>query len=229
MRRIAALAAALLIPACGGGGGGGGLATAQIVVVNTTNNFTVSIVGFDYDGTVNQNWVCQAGQANLTIASSMSSGTVDVVIFDGAGAEVYNNSHTSIGGLTVQTRPGGAAGTWRVVMDFSDVTLSSAIVLDADTAPAEVDEVTLASVFGTSDFYTFHAGWGNVQANVSIGSVSAGTLDVVIRDGSNNIVFNQTITAAVNTQTSLGDAGTWTIQLDFGGATLSGSLSITSP
>lgn len=223
--------AALLVPACGGfGGPGGNLQTATVVVVNNADTFSVSIVGFDCDETVDQNWTCTTGQANLTIGSSVSAGSVDIVVYDGAGAVVYANSHNAVSGLTVQTRPGGTSGTWRVVTAFSDATLAGAITLNADTAPPDADQVTLTSVFGTSDFYTFHAGWGAVSANVIIGGVSAGSLAVVIRDGSNAEVFNMAVpSGGFSGTTSPGQAGTWTIELDFSGASLAGSVSITSP
>jgi hypothetical protein len=219
---------------CGGGGGGGGVlpSFATVVVVNNPDTFTVSVSGFDYDGTVDRAWSCSTSQAELTIASSLTAGSVRVRLYDHVNALVYDNTHDSIGGLGVTSRT-GTAGTWRVIMDFDDVTLAGALVLEADTLGSP-DAITLSSAFGSNDLYTFHAAWGAVSADVSVGGVSVGSLDVSIWHGgqdpqSDAPFYTATVgTGGLNATTPAGQAGTWTIRLDFSGAAVASALSITS-
>jgi hypothetical protein len=215
-----------------GPGAGSGAGTSTVVITNSTDSFTVAVVGFDYDGKVDRNWTCTKPQANLTIGSSMAAGSVHIVVRDGLGALVYDNTHEGVGGLDVQTRA-GASGLWRVIMDFSDATLSGAITLEADDPPT-LDSVSLSSALGTSDAYLFHAEWGAVTADVSVASVSSGSLEIRIWHGgqdplSDSPFFEATVgSGGLAATTAAGLPGTWTIELDFSGASLAGSLSITS-
>lgn len=216
---------------CGGGGGSDFLPTfATVVVVNNPDSFSVAISGFDYDGTVDRDWSCAAAQANLTIGSSMADGSVSITVYDDADAVVYANSHHDIGGLRVQTRS-GAPGLWRVVMIFSDATISGAITLDADLPPT-LDAISLSSAFGTSDSYRFHAEWGAVTADISVGNVSANSLIVRIWHGGQDpdvdVPFFEQSMAAGTFTTGTGSAGTWTVDLVFSSATLAGAVTVDS-
>jgi len=220
---------------CGAGSGGLGFIPSTVVVTNNPDSFSVAVVGGDYSGTVDRVWVCNATQADVTMGASMSSGTVDIVVYDAAAPTptiVYNNTHRAIGALNVQTRP-GVAGNWRVVMNFSSATIAGAITLDADTPPT-LDSVSLGSAFGTTGLYTFHADWAAVTVNVSVGSVSAGSATVRIWHGTQNPAADtphyqaSVPSGGLNATTAAGQAGVWTVQLDFSGASLAGSVSVTS-
>jgi len=228
------------IPGCGGSGAGVVFPiVAQVVVVNTQNSFTVTLVGFGYDGTVNQNWKCDGDQAKLTLGTSMFGGTMHIVIKDHAGTTVYNNIHSgSMGGLTVQTDPGGVPGTWNVFIDFNDSSWAGAITVNADF-PDTKDAISIGSGIGGSDTYIFHATWDGtvgmpVHVSVATGMTS-GTVRVRIWDpltltsGPASYDVTQIVgAAAVSDDIQTGGSGTWTVQIDFSGCTLGGAISITN-
>lgn len=212
--------------------GGGGSGTAMVVVSNSTDRFVVTVSGWDIDQNIDRTWSCTRTQARITLASSLSEGSFTLIVYDGLGAVVYDNRHEGIGGLETQTRA-GAPGTWRVFLDFSDARLSGEIVLVGDTGAAE-DLLSIASAFGGSGQYTFHAEWGAVQASVSIGSVSAGSVQIRIWDGSQDPDVDAPLleadvgTGGLNTMSGPGSAGTWTIKLGLSSGALAGAISVTS-
>jgi hypothetical protein len=212
---------------------------ASVVVVNTADTFTVTLVGFGYSGTVDRMWSCSAAQAKLTLGSSMVGGSVHIVIQDNGGGTVYDNVHSNtMGGLTVQTKPGGAPGTWHVVMSFSGATWTGAVVLDADTLPAP-DAVSIGSGIGGSDTYIFHGGWNAtggtpIQVTVATG-ITGGSVRIRLWDPATPTTspapFDQTVnvgTPTLNGSITTGGAGTWTVQIDFSSCVLGGAISITN-
>jgi len=225
----------------GGCGGGGHIfipLVSEVVVVNTADTFTVTLVGFGYDGTIDRMWPCSASQAKVTLGTSMFGGSVHIVIRDNANTVVYDNIHSgTTGGLTVQTAPGGVAGTWRVVFDFNNASWSGAIVLDADNPP-QPDTISIGSGIGGSDSYLFHAGWDTttVPVHVSVATgLSSGSVRIRIWDPgtptTNPAPYDVTVTsasAAVSDDILTGGPGTWTIQIDFSGATLGGAIDLTN-
>jgi hypothetical protein len=237
------MAAALLLSLGGSqmggcGSGGGGVFVSYVVVVNTTDQFTATLVGFDVDSTIDRTWVCTEPQANLTIGSSMFSGSVHIVVEDDNGDVVYDNIHSgNVGGVTVQTAPGGVPGVWRVFMDFDDAAWAGAIVLEADNPPT-LDAISIGSGISNDDSLIFYASWDTttVPVHVSMASgLSAGTVRVRLWDPDDPIgtpSFDMTIntgTGAVSQDIdTAAAAGTWMIQIDFTGCTLGGAISITN-
>lgn len=236
------MAAALLMSLggsqMGGCGGSNGFFVSYVVVVNQSDTFTATLVGFDVDSTIDQNWVCTEPQANLTIGSSMFTGSVHILVEDDAGNIVYDNVHSGqVGGISVQTRPGGAPGNWRVFMDFDDAAWAGAIVLAADNPPT-LDEISIGTGIGNSDSLIFFAEWDTttVPVHVSMASgISAGTIRVRLWDPddpvgtpSKDLLIN-TGTGAVSDDTdTAAPPGIWMIQIDFSGCTLGGAISITN-
>ena len=119
MKRTASVALACMGLLTFGGSQMGGCGTAgtdiplisEVIVVNVADSFTVTLVGFGYSGSVDQNWSCSGTQAKVTLGTSMFGGSAHIVIQDNAGTTVYDNTHSgSIGGITVQTSPGGVPG-----------------------------------------------------------------------------------------------------------------------
>jgi hypothetical protein len=240
MRNLTAAALFLTLAGSqmGGCGSTGGVFVSYVAVVNVEDTFTATLVGFDVDATIDRTWKCTTPQANLTIGSSMFSGSVHILVEDDNGDVVYNNvHHGNVGGITVQTKPGGQPGFWRVFMDFDDAAWSGAIVLDADTAP-DPDSISIGSGIASNDSLVLFAQWDttSVPVHVSMATgLSAGTVrirlwdpddpvgspsyDVTINSGT-GVVSDDIDTAAA--------AGTWMIQLDFTGCTLGGAVSISN-
>jgi len=216
---------------CGPGGNDDAIpSVSMVVVVSVTDSYTASLQGVRHSETVTRPWPCTAAQANLALGQSIAEGSVRIQVFDDAGTSVYDNTHgASVNGLSTQTRPGGAPGTWTVILTVSDATWQGAITLNADSPPS-ADGVTLGSGFSTSGSWTFHAGWsaGTAQVTVAAG-LSSGSVRIRIWDGAAALVYDRTltpVTGAVSEPTASGAAGTWTIVLDFGGAVAGGAVSL---
>lgn len=222
---------------CGSGGGGIPF-IADVVVVNTADTFTVTLVGLGYSGTVDRNWPCSGTQAKVSLGTSMFGGSVHIVIQDNAGTTVYDNTHSgTTGGITVQTKPGGVAGTWHVNLHFSDASWAGAITFNADN-PQTADVVSIGSGFGGSDSNLYHAAWdtGSAPVHVSVATgLTSGSLRVRIWNPATPTTspasYDVTVTSvspAVSDDIVTGGAGTWTIQVDFSGAVLGGAVSISN-
>ena len=246
MRKLTAAALFLSLAGSQMGGCGGspaGLFVSYVVVVNTTDQFTATLVGFDVDTTIDRAWICTEPQANLTIASSMFTGSVHILVQDDNGDEVYNNVHGgNIGAVTVQTRPGGAPGTWRVFMDFDDAAWSGAIVLEADDPPTP-DEISIGTGIGGDCFLLLHAFWdaGSAPVHLSVaGGVSGGSVTIRLWDPDDDLLaaapYEVTLNAGASsftadltsTTTGTAPAGTWTIQIILNDAAVGGAISLTN-
>lgn len=204
---------------------------ATLVVVNNPDSFTVSMVGVQHSETVNQNWSCSAAQANITFAQTMLQGSVRILILDNAGAAVYDNTHgPAAGGIQVQTRPGGAPGTWNVTVDASGATWTGAISITADTPPT-ADAITLGSGQSSGGTWTFYVDWTAGPAQVGVGTgIGTGSLRIRLWDSAAVPVYDRTIssvTGAVSEPTAAGAAGTWTIQIDFSGMAAGSAVTLT--
>jgi hypothetical protein len=212
---------------------------AEVIVVNTADSFTTTLVGLGYTGTVDRMWPCSGTQAVVTLGTSLLGGSVRIRIDDDAGTNVYDNLHgTTMGGLTAPTSPGGVAGSWRVILDFTNANWTGAITLDADN-PQTNDAISIGTGIGGSGSFVFHADWdasSGTPAHVSVASgLSSGSIQIRIWDPaappatptqSYSIPFG---TGAISDDITTGTArGTWTIQIDFSGCTLGGAIAITN-
>jgi hypothetical protein len=212
---------------------------SEVIVVNTADTFTTTLVGLGYSGTVDQMWPCSGTQAQVTLGTSMLGGSVHILIEDDAGTPVYDNHHGgTLGGLTVQTKPGGAAGTWHVALDFTDASWAGAITFTADN-PQTNDSISIGSGIGGSDSYVFYADWDassgppvhvSVATGLSSGSIQIRIWDPAAPPGTPTRTYAiDTGTGAVSDDIATGTVrGTWTIQIDFSGCTLGGAISVTN-
>lgn len=222
----------------GCGSTGAGLFVSYVVVVNQTDSFVTTLVGLDYDGTVDRVWRCDSPQANVTIGGAMYGGSVRILIEDDAGTVVYDNVHSgSVGGISVQTMPGGVPGFWHVVLDFNDAGWSGAITLTADDPPTK-DSISIGNGIGTSDSYLLYAEWDTdtVPVHVSLASgLSAGQVRIRLWDPDDPI-GSPTYDAVINTGTgavsddidTAAGPGIWMIQIDCSGTTLGSAISISN-
>lgn len=234
MRKLAGLALlGFLGPACLSTTPG---AISQVIVVNNNDNFTVTLVGFGYSGTVDRPWACSTPQANVTLGTSMLGGSVHIVIRDNANTVVYDNTHSgSMGAIDVQTMPGAVAGAWRVTMDFSGCTWAGAIVIDADTLP-KPDAISIGSGISTSDSNLYLAGWDasvtpvhvSVATGLNSGSIRVRIWNPTAPPGTPSYDITVTSASPAVSDDVAGAAGTWTVQIDFNGASLGGAISITN-
>ncbi len=212
---------------------------AEVVVVNTADSFTVALLGVGYTGTVDRMWSCSGTQAQLSLGTSMIGGSVRIRVYDHAGTAVYDNLHgATMGGLTVQTRPGGGAGTWRVILDFTGATWTGAIAFDADN-PQTNDAIAIGSGIGGSDSCLFYADWdasSGTPVHVSVASgLATGSIEIRIWDPAappgtptrtyaipfgTGAISDDIVTATPR--------GTWAIEIDFNGCTLGGAIGVTN-
>ena len=141
---------------------------AEVVVVNAADSFTVALVGLGYTGTVDRMWPCSGTQARLSLGTSTIAGSVRIRVYDHAGTAVYDNLHgATMGGLTAPTKPGGAAGTWRVILDFTGATWTGAISFDADN-PQTNDAVSIGTGAISDDIVTATArGTWTIQVDLN--------------------------------------------------------------
>ena len=215
------------------------LDVAEILVVNQPDDFTVVLIGLGYNGIVDRTWSCSGTQARLSLGTSLLDGSVSVRIYDDAGTVVYDNVHgVTMGGLTAQTLPGGASGTWRVILDFSGATWTGAVVVAADT-PQTNDAITIGSGIGGSGSFVFHADWdasSGTPVRVSVASgLATGSIEIRIWDpAAPPVIPTQTYlipfgTGAISDEiVTAAPRGTWTVEIDFNGCTLGGAISITN-
>jgi hypothetical protein len=239
---LTVLGAFLLAAAPMGGCGGSGapdVDLAEVIVVDSADSFTVALVGLGYTGTVDRTWPCSGTQAVVTLGTSLLGGSVRIRVHDDAGTTVYDNVHgVTMGGMTVQTRPGGVAGTWRVILDFTDASWTGAITLDADN-PQTNDSISIGTGIGGSGSFVFHADWdasSGTPVHVSVVSgLSSGSIQIRLWDPAAppatptrtySIPFG---TGAISDDITTGTSrGTWTIQIDFSGCTLGGAIDVTN-
>src|SRR5438477_11221116 len=85
-----------------------------VVATNTPDQFSIAGVSTSLSGTRTYTWSCSQGQANLSIGTTLTDGSIRLEAFDGTGALVHDNTYeaTLIGGVDAVTRSGAAAGSW---------------------------------------------------------------------------------------------------------------------
>jgi hypothetical protein len=195
--------AGLLTAGCGNSGTDLLFDLDLIVVTNTPDSFTMAGVTTSINGTRSYTWSCSAAQANLSIGSTLTNGSIRLEVFDNGGALVHDNTYDSVllGGVTAFTKSGGAAGTWTLRFTFTNALWTGALTVQADT-----------------------------PLDVSIGGVSGGSVRVRIWDGGAALVLDQTVSGVSTfTASPTGTAGVWMVQIDYNSAVAAGSLSISQP
>jgi hypothetical protein len=114
---LAAIAAtSTSIAACSDSSGPG----IQPQIVNQPGNFEYQVSDVQgFTGTISYSWQNGGTQANVNQATTVSSGTVTLRIFDAAGAEVYSRSLVDNGTFVTTA---GQAGAWTVRVIYSGAT-----------------------------------------------------------------------------------------------------------
>ncbi len=200
-----------------------------LVVSSAPDSFSVAGVRFAVSDTRTYAWSCSRPQADLSIGSILSQGSVRLEVFDGAGALVHDNTYsaTLLGDVTAVTRSGGTPGAWTLRFTFHSAQFSGAIELTAhpQNQPNRID------VGGTDALdasWIFQPGWGAGPVHVDAGGVSAGSFRIRLWDGAQKLVLDQTVSGVGDfTKDVTGFAGVWTVQLDFFNAAELGDITLT--
>ncbi len=90
----------------------------QPEITNRADEFQYQVSDVNgYSGTLQYGWQMTGTQANVNQATTVSSGSLQLVILDGAGAEVYSRNLAENG--TFQTAT-GQAGSWTIRVIYGD-------------------------------------------------------------------------------------------------------------
>jgi hypothetical protein len=229
-RLLGALFAGTLWTGCGSDGGTELLLGVDLVVAtNTPDSFSIAGVSTSLSATRTYRWSSSKGQANISVGSTFTHGSVRLEAWDGAGALVHDNTYEAvlIGGVDTFTKAGGTPGAWTLRFTFQDALFSGALTVRADT----LDEPDAVSIGGTGSLdvsWIFQPGWNANPVHVSAGGMSAGTVRIRLWDGGGTLVLDQTVaTVSAFTTDVSGAAGVWTIQLDFSAAAVAGAVTLT--
>jgi hypothetical protein len=119
--RSAALAAILgtsiWVSACGDSPTSPGI---QPQIINQTDNFEYQASDVQgYSGTLSYTWQNTGTTANVNQATTVSGGTVTLVLLDATGAQVYSRSLAENGTFVTSV---GQAGAWTVRVLYSGAT-----------------------------------------------------------------------------------------------------------
>ncbi len=110
-----------LLLACGDGPTGPGI---QPEIINTTDNFQYQVTNVqNYSGTLSYTWQNTGSQATVNQATTVTSGSISLVILDANGTQVYSRSLADNGTFTSTA---GVAGAWtvRVAYTSADATVN---------------------------------------------------------------------------------------------------------
>lgn len=81
-------------------------------VTNNPDNFTFQASNStNLSSTYDYSWTNSGQAAQITVNSSVTTGTADVVIYDAANSQVYTGDIQTNGSFMTST---GTAGTWRI-------------------------------------------------------------------------------------------------------------------
>jgi hypothetical protein len=229
-RLLGAILAAALGSGCGVDGPGGGVLfnIDLIVATNTPDSFSIAGISTSFSGTRTYSWSSSKGQANLSIGSTLTSGSIRLEAFDGSGALVHDNTYEAvlIGGVTAITKAGGAPGTWTLRFTFSNALWSGALTVDADVSNL-ADEISIGGTGGLDVSWIFQPGWDANPVTISIGGMSSGSVRIRLWDGAGTAVFDQTVSGgAAYSATPTGAAGVWTVQIDYNSAIGVGAVTL---
>src|SRR5262249_33677019 len=81
-----------------------------IVATNTPDAFSIAGISTSFSGTRTYSWSNSKGQANISIGSTLTNGSIRLEAWDGSGTLVHDNTYEAvlIGGVTVFTKSGGS-------------------------------------------------------------------------------------------------------------------------
>jgi len=228
-RFLGAILAGALWTGCGTGNGTSLFFAIDIVVAtNTPDSFSIAGVSTSLDATRTYTWSCSTGQANLSLGSTLTNGSIRLEAWDGNGALVHDNTYEAvlIGGIDAFTKSGGAAGSWTLRFTFNDALFTGALTVTADTL-AQSDAISVGGTGSLDCSWIFQPGWNANPVHVSAGGMSAGWVRVRIWDGGGTLQLDQTVsTVSAYTTDVSGAAGVWTVQLDFSSAAVAGAVSL---
>jgi len=84
----------------------------QPQIVNNPDNFAYQTSSVsNYSGSATYSWQNSGAAANVNQATTVSGGSMSVVVTDGAGTQVYSRSLAENGTFVTAT---GVAGTWQI-------------------------------------------------------------------------------------------------------------------
>jgi hypothetical protein len=86
--------------------------------------------GFTLNGSWQLNAGWEAGVAQFEMNGALSSGTVRVRMWDGAGTLRLDHTVSMLAGSVVKTSSAGAAGTWTVRLDFTGAVSGGSILVE---------------------------------------------------------------------------------------------------
>lgn len=229
-RLLGAILAAGLWTGCGVDGPAGGLLfnVDLIVATNTPDSFSIAGLSTSFSGSRTYSWSCSSGQANVSLASTLTDGSIRLEAWDGTGALVHDNTYEAvlIGGVDAFTKANGHAGTWTLKFTFTDALFEGALTVTADTSSLP-DKISVGGVGGLDVSWLFQPGWTTAPVNVSIGGISGGSIRIRLWDGGGTLVFDQTVPSCASYAAApCGAAGVWTVQMDFNSAIGVGAVSI---
>jgi hypothetical protein len=229
-RLLGAILAAGLWTGCGGGPSGGGVFfdIDLIVATNNPDSFSVAGISTSFSGSRAYSWSCSTGQANLSIGSTLTKGSIRLQATDGAGVLVHDNTYEAvlIGGVDAFTKADGTPGTWTLTFTFTDALWDGALTVTADTSNLP-DQISVGGAGGLDVSWIFQPKWTTAPVNVSVGGLTSGSVRIRLWDGVGAPVFDQTISACASyAATPSGAAGVWTVQMDFSSAIGVGAVSL---
>jgi len=217
---------------CGTGNGTDLLLNLDLLVAtNTPDTFSIAGVSTSLSDTRTYSWSCSTGQANLSIGSTLTNGSIRLEVRDAANALVHDNTYEAalIGGVTAFTKSGGTAGTWTLKFTFSHALFTGALTVKADTL-ADADHISIGGTGALDTTWIYQPGWNTTTVNVSIGGMSSGSIRVQIWDGGGTLVYDQSnggISGITGTPT--GAAGVWLVQIDFNSVVSAGAVTLSQP
>jgi hypothetical protein len=232
MKRIlGAILAGVLVAGCGSGGTDLLFDLDLVVATNTQDDFSIAGVTTSLSGTRTYSWSCTQGQANLSIGSTLTAGSIRLEAFDGTGALVHDNTYEAvlIGGVTAFTKSGGSSGTWMLRFTFNNALWTGALTVRGDTLN-DPDSISIGGTGALDASWIFEPGWDTTPVSVSIGGVSGGSIRVRIWDGSGTPVLDQTVSGvSAFTAGPSGAAGVWMVQIDYTSAVGAGAVTLSQP
>ena len=112
------LGALMILTIAGGCGANNSLAPFQPEVNNSADNFQMQATAVkNTSTTLEYNWSNSGTTANVNQATTFTSGTANLAIFDSQNAQVYIHNLNDNGTYTTTS---GVAGTWRIVVQLNN-------------------------------------------------------------------------------------------------------------
>jgi hypothetical protein len=228
-RLLAILLVAGLGPSCGPGSGGSFISFNLVVPINLPDTFTLTGVATDVSGSATYLWDCSANQANITLGTAFTNGTIRLQVWDGNGMLVHDNKYeaTLAGGLTAFTAANGASGLWTLKFTFRNAMWAGDIVLTADTTP-NPDAITIGGTGSQDSVLKYEPGWTANDVKITVAGMTSGIVAITMWDGNGTKVYEDIFfgIAGMNDTVSGGAAGTWLVRIEFDSCLNVGAITI---